>query len=215
MNNFVISGTIKNQKQTLKDDKHICRADFEFFTKDDNKPVSSQVISWGKTAQKIANLNNKGADVILVASLNVETNENSSLLLTLQINEVNDAYQGTTISDPLNVINLVGRAGRDPEVRYFESGTQVANFSLAVNRMKDQPPNWFNLEIWGKQAQVAADYIRKGSLLAVTGKFDVSRWNDRETREERSKAIVRVDRFSLLGGRSDRQEAPSQSDPIF
>ena len=59
----------------------------------------------------------------------------------------------------MNCITLVGRAGRDPEVRYFESGTMVANLTLAVNRRKDEDPDWFNLEIWGKQAQVAADYV--------------------------------------------------------
>ena len=60
----------------------------------------------------------------------------------------------------INAINLVGRAGRDPEVRYFESGSLVANFSLAVNRRsRNEEPDWFNLEIWGKQAQVAADYL--------------------------------------------------------
>ena len=50
----------------------------------------------------------------------------------------------------INTINLVGRAGREPDVRYFESGSIVANFTLAVNiRCRDEEPDWFNLEIWG------------------------------------------------------------------
>ena len=70
----------------------------------------------------------------------------------------------------INTINLVGRAGREPDVRYFESGSMVANFTLAVNRRsRDEEPDWFNLEIWGKQAQIAADYIKKGSLIGITG----------------------------------------------
>ena len=57
----------------------------------------------------------------------------------------------------INSVTLVGRAGRDPEVRYFESGTVVANLTMAVNRRnRNDEPDWFNLEIWGKQAQVAA-----------------------------------------------------------
>ena len=49
----------------------------------------------------------------------------------------------------INAINLVGRAGRDPEVRYFESGSLVANFTLAVNRRsRNEEPDWFNLEIY-------------------------------------------------------------------
>ena len=56
----------------------------------------------------------------------------------------------------INTINLVGRAGREPDVRYFESGSTVANFTLAVNRIsRGDEPDWFNLEIWGKQAQIA------------------------------------------------------------
>ena len=61
----------------------------------------------------------------------------------------------------VNSVTLVGRAGRDPEVRYFESGSMVANLTIAVNRRsRDDEPDWFNLEIWGKQAQVAADMFQ-------------------------------------------------------
>ena len=74
----------------------------------------------------------------------------------------------------INTINLVGRAGREPDVRYFESGSVVANFTLAVNRRsRDEEPDWFNLEIWGKQAQIAADYVKKGSLIGITGSFKI------------------------------------------
>ena len=108
----------------------------------------------------------------------------------------------------INTINLVGRAGREPDVRYFESGSIVANFTLAVNRRsRDEEPDWFNLEIWGKQAQVAADYVKKGSLLGIIGSFKLDRWNDRNSGEERSKPVVRVDRLELLGSKRDNQEA--------
>ena len=74
----------------------------------------------------------------------------------------------------VNSVTLVGRAGRDPEVRYFESGSMVANLTMAVNRRsRDDEPDWFNLEIWGKQAQVAADYVKKGSQ---SGRGD-NEWN--------------------------------------
>lgn len=106
----------------------------------------------------------------------------------------------------MNVITLAGHAGKDPEVRYFESGTVVANLSLAVRAAKrDEPPDWFNLQIWGKQAQVAADYVRKGSLISVSGRMTTERWTDRTTGEERSKPVVVVDRLSLLGSKGDNQ----------
>ena len=106
----------------------------------------------------------------------------------------------------MNVITLVGRAGRDPEIRYFESGTMVANLSIAVNAYKkDEDPDWFNLVIWGKQAQVVADYVRKGSQIAVSGRSTSEHWTDKTTGEKRSKPIVNVDRITLLGSKNDSQ----------
>ena len=112
----------------------------------------------------------------------------------------------------INAINLVGRAGRDPEVRYFESGSIVANLTLAVNRRsRNEDPDWFNLEIWGKQAQVAADYVKKGSLLGISGSFKLDQWRDKTTGENKSKPVIRVDRLELLGSRRDSMNNESSN----
>ena len=104
----------------------------------------------------------------------------------------------------INTINLVGRAGREPDVRYFESGSTVANFTLAVNRIsRGDEPDWFNLEIWGKQAQIAADYVKKGSLIGITGSFKIDSWKDKNTGEDRFKPVIRVDRLNLLSSRKE------------
>ena len=104
----------------------------------------------------------------------------------------------------INTINLVGRAGREPDVRYFESGSTVANFTLAVNRIsRNDEPDWFNLEIWGKQAQIAADYVKKGSLIGITGSLKIDSWKDKNTGEDRFKPVVRVDRLNLLSSRKE------------
>ena len=106
----------------------------------------------------------------------------------------------------INSVNLVGRAGREPDVRYFESGSTVANFTLAVNRRsRDEEPDWFNLEIWGKQAQIAADYVRKGSLIGITGSLKIDSWKDKNTGEDRDKPVIRVDRLNLLGSKKDNE----------
>ena len=116
----------------------------------------------------------------------------------------------------INSVTLVGRAGRDPEVRYFESGTVVANLTMAVNRRsRDDEPDWFNLEIWGKQAQVAADYVKKGSLIGVTGSFKMDSWKDRNTGEDRNKPVVRVDRLELLGSKRDTENSNFQNNNSF
>ena len=112
----------------------------------------------------------------------------------------------------INTINLVGRAGREPDVRYFESGSVVANFTLAVNRRsRDEEPDWFNLEIWGKQAQIAADYVKKGSLIGITGSFKVDTWKDKTSGEDRFKPVIRVDRLNLLGSRKDSENNTSNT----
>ena len=116
----------------------------------------------------------------------------------------------------INSVTLVGRAGRDPEVRYFESGTVVANLTMAVNRRnRNDEPDWFNLEIWGKQAQVAADYVKKGSLIGITGSFKLDSWKDRNTGEDRNKPVVRVDRLELLGSKRDVENNSFQSNNSF
>ena len=116
----------------------------------------------------------------------------------------------------INTVTLVGRAGRDPEVRYFESGTVVANLTMAVNRRnRNDEPDWFNLEIWGKQAQVAADYVKKGSLIGITGSFKLDSWKDRNTGEDRNKPVVRVDRLELLGSKKDSENSNFQDSNSF
>ncbi|MBF2080571.1 MAG: single-stranded DNA-binding protein [Synechococcales cyanobacterium T60_A2020_003] len=114
----------------------------------------------------------------------------------------------------INVVNLVGRAGRDPDVKYFESGNVVCNLTLAVNRRRrdSDEPDWFSLEIWGKIAEVAANYVRKGSLIGVTGALKFDHWQDRATGVDRSKPVIRVDRLELLGSKRD-QDASMGSQP--
>ncbi|MEL7035448.1 MAG: single-stranded DNA-binding protein [Cyanobacteria bacterium J06592_8] len=108
----------------------------------------------------------------------------------------------------LNVVTLVGRAGRDPEVKYFESGSVVCNLTLAVNRLrKNDPPDWFNLEIWDKTAEIAANYVRKGSLIGVKGALKFEYWDDRSTGVKRSKPVIRVYQLDLLGSKRDNESA--------
>ena len=105
----------------------------------------------------------------------------------------------------INVVVLVGNAGRDPELRFFESGSCVCEFSLAINRLprdgQEQAPLWVNCKAWGKTAQVAGDYVRKGSKVAVVGRLEIEQWTDRSSGEVRSKTLVVVDRLELCGSR--------------
>lgn len=105
----------------------------------------------------------------------------------------------------LNIVTLVGRAGNNPDIKYFESGSVVCNIPLAVDRRSrnNDQPDWFNLELWGKTAEIAANYVRKGSLIGVTGSLKFEYWQDRNTGTNRSKPVIRVDRLELLGSKRD------------
>ncbi len=117
----------------------------------------------------------------------------------------------------LNVVTLVGRAGQDPDVKYFESGSVVCNLTLAVNRptRNSDMPDWFNLEIWGKTAEIAANYVRKGSLIGVSGTLKFDHWQDRATGAERSKPVIRVERLDLLGSKRDQDSNMAGNDDEF
>ncbi len=107
----------------------------------------------------------------------------------------------------LNVVTLVGRVGGDPEVKYFESGSVLCTMTLAVNRLSrnSEQPDWFNLELWGKNAEIAANYVRKGKLIGLTGSLKLEHWKDRNTGANRSKPVIRVDRLELLGSKQDNE----------
>lgn len=118
----------------------------------------------------------------------------------------------------LNCCSFTGRAGRDPELRFFEDGKAVASLTLAVDSWKrDEKPLWLPLKIWGKNAQVAGDYIRKGDQFAVSGELENETWTDRTSGEEKSRIILNVRSLTLLGGNKreggdggDRQPAPAR-----
>lgn len=103
----------------------------------------------------------------------------------------------------INIVHLVGRAGRDTEIKYLDSGKQVANVSIAVNRIgRNSPPDWFNLEMWGKTAEIAANYVKKGSLIGIEGSLRLNTWTDNND-ISRSRPVIQVDRLHLLGSKRD------------
>ena len=168
--------------------------------RENDPPMPLQVTAWGNLAADAGTSIQPGKHYVLTGRLRLEKNRPPEL-------QINSFHGVTPLDAPgVNIVSLVGRAGRDPEARYFESGSMVSNLSLAVNRnSRDDAPDWFNLEIWGKQAQIAADYVRKGSLLGITGSFKLELWTDRSTGEERSKPVIRVDRLDLLGSKRDAE----------
>ena len=117
----------------------------------------------------------------------------------------------------LNVVTLVGRVGGEPDVKYFESGSVKCRLTLAVNRQtkNSDQPDWFNLELWGKQADVAANYVRKGSLIGVKGSLKLDTWNDKNSGAARSSPVILVDRLQLLGSKRDNEGGSGGDAPAY
>ena len=96
----------------------------------------------------------------------------------------------------LNKIILMGRLGRDPEVRYTQSGTPVASFSLAVDRdFVDQatgrrPTDWIEVAAWNAKAKFVRQYFRKGQLAVVEGRLQIRDWTDKDGGKRRSAEVV-------------------------
>ena len=106
----------------------------------------------------------------------------------------------------MNSVVIVGRCGQDPEMKYFESGKVKTTFSLAVNRWdsktKSEITDWFNVELWDKQAEVAGEYVKKGRQVALDGRLAVSSWTTPQG-ENRTRDLIRGNNLRLLGSRSD------------
>ena len=109
----------------------------------------------------------------------------------------------------VNKVILVGRLGRDPEVRYTGAGQAVANFSLATdesyrdrNGERQKRTEWHKIVLWGKQAEIAQQYLKKGSLIFVEGRIQSREWQDKEGQKRTSFEIV-ANNFRMLGGRAE------------
>lgn len=131
--------------------------------------------------------------------------------------ENNQTSFNNKIMTDINHIVLVGRVGKDPEMRYFDSGTVVTRLTLAVNRpVKDRQTDWFDIEIWGKPAEIAGEYVKKGSLIGIEGKVRWDSWNSKETGELNIKPMVIADNIRLLGSKKDNnpEVVPQQATTV-
>ena len=82
----------------------------------------------------------------------------------------------------INQCNFIGRLGRDPEIRYTQSGKAVASFSLACSEKRggEESTEWVNIVAWEKLAEICGQYLVKGSLVFISGKLQTRKWQDRD-----------------------------------
>lgn len=116
-----------------------------------------------------------------------------------------------------NKVILMGNLTRDVELRYVGDNVAVTDVSLAINDKYKKGQEWVeevcyvDAVLWGKTAEVAAEYLSKGSPLLVEGKLQQESWNDKESGAKRSKLKIKVDRMQMLGTKGGTSNnAPSK-----
>ena len=119
----------------------------------------------------------------------------------------------------VNKVILVGNLGRDPETRYTTGGDAVTNIRLATtdtwkdkNGEKQEKTEWHSIVFYGRQAEIAAEYLKKGRQIYVEGRLQTRKWQDKEGQDRYTTEIV-ADRMQMLGSRaggSDSMAARSE-----
>ena len=109
----------------------------------------------------------------------------------------------------VNKVILIGRLGRDPELKYTPNGQAVANFSLATDRswkgadgQKNRVATWHNIVAWGKPAEIIKEYMSKGREIYIEGRIDNRSYDDKEGNKKYISEVV-VENFQFIGSRGD------------
>jgi single-strand DNA-binding protein len=109
----------------------------------------------------------------------------------------------------LNKVTLIGNLGRDPETRYTPDGAAITNMSIATTSSwkdkssgeKKEETEWHRLVFYNRLAEIAGEYLKKGSSIYVEGRLKTRKWQDKEGAEKTTTEIV-VDQMQMLGGKS-------------
>ena len=113
----------------------------------------------------------------------------------------------------INTAIILGNLGADPEIRQSQNGSSVANFNVATTeKWKDKEGNdqeateWHRIVVWGKQAEIAGEYLGKGRQIYVEGRLQTKTWKDKEG-NDRTTTEINCQRFLMLGKKSDAPQA--------
>lgn len=120
-----------------------------------------------------------------------------------------------------NKVILMGNMTRDVELRHTPGGTAVADIGIAVNRRRkngdsyEDETTFVDVTLWGRTAEIAAEYLRKGSPVHIDGRLHLDQWDDKESGQKRSKLKVVADNLQLIGtrGGADGGTQAPQSKP--
>jgi single-strand DNA-binding protein len=117
----------------------------------------------------------------------------------------------------VNKVILIGNLGKDPELRYTPGNQAVASFSLATTeRWRDRDGNpqdrteWHNIVVWGRQAEIAKEYLSKGRQVYIEGRIQTRSWEDKDGNKRYTTEVI-AQRLNFLGSRADQPAATATS----
>ena len=121
----------------------------------------------------------------------------------------------------VNKVILIGNLGRDPETRYLPSGDAVTNISIATtDKWKDkasgemkEATEWHRVAFFGKLAEIAGEYLKKGSQVYIEGSLRTRKYQDKETGKDRYSTEIRADEMKMLGSRPGGGSEPMAREP--
>lgn len=121
-----------------------------------------------------------------------------------------------------NKVIILGNLTRDPELRYLQQGTAIAEFGIAVNRKfttktgaERDETLFVDVTAWGKQAETLAEYVNKGTSLLIEGRLKLDTWQDKNTGDKRSKHSITLEQFQFVTPKSDAEPKPSRRKPVY
>ena len=108
----------------------------------------------------------------------------------------------------VNKVILIGNVTRDPEIKYTAKGSAVTEIGMAINRFftteggeKREETTFVDVTLWGRQAEIAGEYLKKGRPVFIEGRLQLDTWDDKTSGQKRSKLRVVGENLQLLGGR--------------
>lgn len=125
----------------------------------------------------------------------------------------------------LNKCQIIGRIGRDPEMRYMPDGSAICNFSVATSETwkdkatgeKKEATTWHNVVMYRQLAEIAGQYLKKGGLVYIEGRLQTRKWQDKTTGQDRFATEIVADEMKMLGGKpgessGERHGGPAKQD---
>ena len=120
----------------------------------------------------------------------------------------------------LNMAQIIGHLGRDPDVRYTPEGTAIANLAVATNQTwkdksgeKQERTEWHRVVLFGKVAEIAGEYLKKGSLVYLQGRLQTRKWQGDDGQDRYTTEIV-AERMKMLGGKGERDTRAANGKPV-